>query len=196
MIPEASDWIFRFPIDKLYADKAAGCYKALGFAPGWGREGGPGAWAAKLPFVNGYVKLLVMCAGIGSPGTLREVIRGYTGDRDAPQVFNDGSNVDISWKSAFNLAGGKGFQRPFELATFRLTNMIAILRDWEVTAGSLPLPPPLSLVIFCLPDPSFPATFLKEPRKGDFLPRVFPVRCNPFAPACPLALGLCLLSTS
>eukprot|EP00192_Tetraselmis_astigmatica_P005362 CAMPEP_0117674522 /NCGR_PEP_ID=MMETSP0804-20121206/15089_1 /TAXON_ID=1074897 /ORGANISM="Tetraselmis astigmatica, Strain CCMP880" /LENGTH=529 /DNA_ID=CAMNT_0005483409 /DNA_START=75 /DNA_END=1664 /DNA_ORIENTATION=- len=123
-----------FPVGCLYADETAACCKALGFAPGWGREGGPGAWAAKLPLMNGYVKLIVMCTGIGSPGTLKEVIRGYTGDRDALQVFNDNSNVDLPWKAAFNLAGGKGFQRPFELATFRLSNMIAILKDWGTLA--------------------------------------------------------------
>jgi hypothetical protein len=30
-----------------------------------------------------------MCAGIASPGTLREVLRGYTGDRRAPQLIGD-----------------------------------------------------------------------------------------------------------
>ena len=79
------------------------------------------------------------CHCIGSPVLTHphphwQVIRGYTGDKDAPQVFNDGSNVDLPWKAAFNLAGGKGFQRPFELATFRLNNMIAILNDWKVLA--------------------------------------------------------------
>ncbi len=60
------------------------------------------------------------------------------GDKDAPQVFNDGSNVNLPWKVAFNLAGGKGFQRPFELATFRLNNMITILKNWEVLAPKDP----------------------------------------------------------
>ena len=64
----------KFPVDRLYADDSAAACDALGFAPGWGREGGPGAWVAKIPFANGYVKLLVMCAGIGSPGTLKEVL--------------------------------------------------------------------------------------------------------------------------
>lgn len=123
-----------FPIERLYADETAAAVSALGCAPGWGREGGPGAWAANLPFVNGFVKLIVMCAGIGSPGTLKEVIRGYTGDRDADQVFNTGSNVDLPWKDLFKLSGGGGFQRPFELATLRLNNMIDILGDWEALA--------------------------------------------------------------
>ena len=28
-----------------------------------------------------------MCAGVGSPGTLPEVFRGYLGDKAAPEVF-------------------------------------------------------------------------------------------------------------
>jgi hypothetical protein len=34
-----------------------------------------------------YLKLVIMCAGIGSPGTLPEVFRGYLGDKNAPEVF-------------------------------------------------------------------------------------------------------------
>ena len=34
-----------------------------------------------------YMKLVIMCAGIGSPGTLPEVFRGYLGDKGAPEVF-------------------------------------------------------------------------------------------------------------
>ena len=126
-----------FPVDRLYADERAEAVAALGCAPGWGREGGPGAWAAKLPFVNGYVKLLVMCAGVGSPGTLKEVIGGYFGSKDEPQVFNTGSNVDLEWKNLFDITG-KGFRRPFELATLRLNNMIDILGDWEALAPADP----------------------------------------------------------
>jgi hypothetical protein len=36
---------------------------------------------------------MLMCAGIGSPGTLVEVFRGYKGDRQAPQLI---ANEDIS----------------------------------------------------------------------------------------------------
>ncbi len=70
--------------------------------------------------------LLLMCAGIGSPGTLAEVLRGYTGDRSAPQ----------------RLAGppfdrlGEGYQRPFELATVRLRNMQEVLGHWRTYVPS------------------------------------------------------------
>jgi hypothetical protein len=38
---------------------------------------------------NAWVNLMLMCAGIKSPGTLTEVFRGYRGDRQAPQLFGD-----------------------------------------------------------------------------------------------------------
>jgi AhpC/TSA antioxidant enzyme len=65
--------------------------------------------------------LLLMCAGIGSPGTLAEVLRGYTGDRSAPQRLR-GAPFDQL---------GEGYLRPFELATVRLRNMQEVLRHWR-----------------------------------------------------------------
>lgn len=35
------------------------------------------------------VMLLAMCAGIGAPGTLREILRGYFGEKKAPERFRD-----------------------------------------------------------------------------------------------------------
>ena len=75
----------------------------------------------RLP-LGPWPSLLLMCAGIGSPGTLREVLRGYSGDRQAPQ------RLQAPW---FALAGGTGFQRPFELASVRLANMIEVLGKWR-----------------------------------------------------------------
>jgi hypothetical protein len=79
---------------------------------------------------------MLMCAGIGSPGTIAEVLRGYRGDKKAPQLI--GSNEVVKAKllpplkgSVFNLAGGQGFQRPFELATLRLRNMVEVLGHWK-----------------------------------------------------------------
>lgn len=77
-----------------------------------------------------------MCAGIGSPGTLAEVFRGYTGDKQAPQLIEDeeviqGTPLPPIKGSFFNLAGGKGWQRPFELATLRLRNMTEVLSNWH-----------------------------------------------------------------
>lgn len=58
-----------FPKENLYADPSGECYTALGYEKGL---------APDVP-ASPYVKLLLMCAGIGSPGTLKEVFRGYTG---------------------------------------------------------------------------------------------------------------------
>jgi hypothetical protein len=83
-----------------------------------------------------WLNLLLMCAGFGSPGTLAEVIRGYTGDRSAPQRLADDETIQAGplppiQGSFFARAGGRGFQRPFELATVRLRNMGEVLGHWR-----------------------------------------------------------------
>jgi hypothetical protein len=85
---------------------------------------------------NAWLNLLLMCAGIGSPGTLAEVFRGYRGDRQAPQLIGDDEVVKAAplppiSGEFFKHAGGKGFQRPFELATLRLRNMTEVLSHWK-----------------------------------------------------------------
>ena len=85
---------------------------------------------------NAWVNLMLMCAGIGSPGTLAEVFRGYKGDRSAPQLIASEEIVRAKplppiQGSFFNLAGGSGFQRPFELATLRLRNMAEVIGNWH-----------------------------------------------------------------
>jgi hypothetical protein len=77
-----------------------------------------------------------MSAGIGSPGTFAEVFRGYRGDRNAPQLIAPDEVVKAAplpgiKGSFFDLAGGSGFQRPFELATLRLRNMAESLSKWQ-----------------------------------------------------------------
>jgi hypothetical protein len=99
-----------FPRQMLQVDAEPALHRALGLYEGLQTPGGP--WPG----------LLLMCAGIGSPGTLAEVFRGYRGDRTAPQRINS---------PLFRLAGGEGFQRPFELATVRLRNMNEVLGNWR-----------------------------------------------------------------
>ncbi|MFM7360411.1 MAG: peroxiredoxin-like family protein [Cyanobium sp.] len=98
-----------FPRQRLQVDAEPLLHRALGLYEGLAVPGGP--WAS----------LLLMCAGLGSPGTLAEVLRGYTGDRSAPPRLAT---------PLFDLAG-KGFQRPFELATVRLANMREVLGAWR-----------------------------------------------------------------
>ena len=112
-----------FPSDLLQIEPDDQLHQALGLSAGLQAPGGP------------WPSLLLMCAGIGSPGTLMEVLRGYTGDRSAPQRFGDDEVVTTgvlpSFPAAlFRRAGGAGFQRPFELATVRLRNMNEVLRHW------------------------------------------------------------------
>ncbi len=120
-----------FPPEHLYIDPTASLHKELGLYEGLN---------ASLPGFssqqNGYLNLLLMCAGIGSPGTLKEVFRGYRGDKSAPQLIADDEVVKATPLPAlkgevFKRAGGKGFQRPFELATLRLRNMAEVLGNWK-----------------------------------------------------------------
>ena len=99
------------------------------------------------------INLLFMCAGINSRGTIKEVLRGYFGDKNAISLFSHDEDINIG---PFSLLKGKMFDifsknnnlRPFELATRRLMNMIEILSNWNTY----------------VPDPSFltqrGATFL------------------------------------
>ena len=82
-----------FPKERLSADPEARLHRDLGLYGG--AEGFGGPWG----------NLLAMCAGIGSPGTLREVLRGYHG-------------------------GGRYL--PFWIASIRLRNMIEVLSHWGI----------------------------------------------------------------
>jgi hypothetical protein len=121
----------KFPTEWLFIDREAKLHTQLGLYPGL---------SLKLPKFsaaqNAWVNLILMCAGIGSPGTLREVFRGYKGDRNAPQLIDDGEVIRAKPLppidgAFFKLAGGSGFQRPFELATLRLRNMAEVIGNWQ-----------------------------------------------------------------
>lgn len=120
-----------FPADCLFIDPTAELHQTLNLYRGL---------SVKLPGLspaqNAVFNLLLMCAGVGSPGTLTEVLRGYRGDRQAPQLIADEETVKAFplppiKGSVFQWAGGKGFQRPFELATLRLRNMAEVLSRWK-----------------------------------------------------------------
>ena len=121
----------KFPQESLFIDPEAEINRKLELYQGL-------SW--KIPLFstaqNAWLNLILMCAGIGSPGTLAEVFRGYKGDRQAPQLINDEEVIRATplppiKGSFFKLAGGKGFQRPFELATLRLRNMTEVLSHWQ-----------------------------------------------------------------
>jgi hypothetical protein len=121
----------RFPQEWLFVDPQADIHANLGLYRGLN---------INFPLLStsqkAWLNLMLMCAGIGSPGTLREVFRGYTGDKKAPQLIGDREVVGDTplppiKGSFFKLAGGNGFQRPFELATLRLRNMTEVLSNWN-----------------------------------------------------------------
>ena len=118
-----------FPLERLVVTQEPTLHRALGLYEGLTLMGGP------------WPNLLLMCAGVGSPGTLAEVLRGYTGDRQAAQLIADDETVQAGplppiQGSFFSLAGGKGFQRPFELATLRLRNMAEVMANWRTYVPS------------------------------------------------------------
>ena len=85
--------------------------------------------------LGGWINMLLMLSGINSFKTIKEVIRGYTGDRKAKQIYSEFDKIDVlkflkfsgnSFKKVF----GDGYLRPFELATFRLNNMNEIIQNW------------------------------------------------------------------
>ena len=83
------------------------------------------------------INLLIMCAGINSRGTIREVLRGYFGDKDAKSLFDFDDDINIGslflFKGKmFDVFSKKQNLRPFELATRRLMNMIEILSNWNI----------------------------------------------------------------
>ena len=86
--------------------------------------------------LGGWINMLLMLSGINSFKSIREVIRGYTGDRQAKQIYSESDKIDVlqflkfsgnSFKQVF----GDGYLRPFELATFRLNNMNEIIQNWS-----------------------------------------------------------------
>jgi hypothetical protein len=120
-----------FPAEQLWLDPTAELHQILGLYSGLTLKV-PGF----NPGQNAWLNLLLMCAGIGSPGTLTEVFRGYRGDRTAPQLIADDQMIQATPLPGlkgefFRFAGGKGFQRPFELATLRLKNMSESLGHWR-----------------------------------------------------------------
>jgi hypothetical protein len=120
-----------FPPAHLFVDETAALHRQLGLYAGLTLKP-PGLRPGQAAWLN----LMLMCAGLGSPGTLREVLRGYTGDRRAPQLIGDDEVVKAGplpplTGKAFDIVGGDGFQRPVELATLRLRNMTEVLSHWR-----------------------------------------------------------------
>ena len=86
--------------------------------------------------LGGWMNMLIMLSGINSLKTIKEVIRGYTGDRHSKQIYSDKDQINlfnlIKFSGIFfKYTFGDGYLRPFELATYRLHNMIEIIKNWN-----------------------------------------------------------------
>ena len=82
------------------------------------------------------VNLLIMCTGFSSRGTIKEVLRGYLGDKNAKSLFRSVEEIKIGsvffFKGKmFEVFSKKDILRPLELATRRLINMVEILSNWN-----------------------------------------------------------------
>tara|TARA_B100000965_G_scaffold176585_1_gene147289 strand:- start:131 stop:856 length:726 start_codon:yes stop_codon:yes gene_type:complete len=112
-------------IKNVFAVKNADLHKKLNLNVGF---------ISPMPAI---VNLLIMCTGINSKGTIKEVLRGYWGDKNAKSLFASDEDINIG---SFFLMKGKMFEifskrknlRPFELATRRLLNMIEIISNWNI----------------------------------------------------------------
>ena len=93
-----------------------------------------------------WLNYLAMCAGLGAPGTLAEIARGYFGDATAPERFAADAVVTAGPVTIGPGVGPvklgpleytqwwedeAGYQRPVELATVRLRNMVEVLSRWD-----------------------------------------------------------------
>ena len=86
--------------------------------------------------LGGWVNMLLMLSGINSFKTIKEVIRGYLGDRKAKQIYSEFDEIEVLkflkfTGNSFTQVFGDGYLRPFELATFRLNNMNEIIQNWS-----------------------------------------------------------------
>ena len=86
--------------------------------------------------LGGWINMLLMLSGLNSFKTINEVIRGYTGDRKAMQIYSEFDKIEVLKflnfsGNSFTQVFGDGYLRPFELATFRLNNMNEIIQNWS-----------------------------------------------------------------
>ena len=158
------------PLDKIRVDPTASLHAALGLhqgpnwdIPNWVPE--PlltwlceytGAAAEdttishdeKMAVARAWLNYMAMCAGIAAPDTLPEILRGYIGDKSAPERFASNEVVTVGNKNKIVIQGTtnvklgpieyeslwkneKGYQRPAELATVRLRGMVEVLTNFD-----------------------------------------------------------------
>lgn len=152
------------PLKFLMVDPSANLHEALGChrGPNWDIPSFVPDWALRLfaenigiakdediRFAKGaaraWLNYMAMCAGISAPGTLCEILRGYVGDKSAPERLSkqetdstgpvsitgtrDVKIGPISYQNAWK--DDVGYQRPVELATVRLRSMVEVLSNFD-----------------------------------------------------------------
>lgn len=100
----------------LDQEQAGVAMAAFGIDPGLQLPTGP--WENRV----------LIDTGISPPGTLKQVLRRYTGNRNSRQQITDDELIQAPllphlWVGLFRRAGGTGFESPFDVATIRLSNM-------------------------------------------------------------------------
>tara|TARA_Y100001968_G_scaffold316892_1_gene345271 strand:- start:1285 stop:2010 length:726 start_codon:yes stop_codon:yes gene_type:complete len=111
-------------INKVFSVENADLHKRLALNAGF---------VSPLPSI---INLFIMCVGINSRGTIKEVLRGYFGDKNSKSLFGFDEDIKIGpfllFKgNMFDIFAKNEILRPFELATRRLMNMIEIISNWN-----------------------------------------------------------------
>ena len=60
--------------------------------------------------LGGWINMLLMLSGINSFKTIKEVIRGYTGDQKAKQIYSESDKIDVLQFLKFS---GNSFKKVF-----------------------------------------------------------------------------------
>lgn len=151
------------PLENLRVDPKGGVHAALDLhrGPDWDvPDWIPEPWVEwfakeicrndneKIPaqeVARSWLNYMAMCAGIAAPGTLAEILRGYLGDKAAPEMLTPDDTLRVGpltikgttdvkigpiayqnmWKNE------EGYLRPVELATVRLKSMVEVLTKFE-----------------------------------------------------------------
>ena len=111
-----------FPVEFVKYDKDASLHQKIGCSSGLNMR------------INPLANLILMCAGVKSPGTLKEVIRGYIGDKQSDQIYQSKDQIKLGilpkFKgSLFENAGGTGFGLSAFLAMDAATAMVTFGLD-------------------------------------------------------------------
>eukprot|EP00536_Pseudo-nitzschia_multiseries_P015059 jgi/Psemu1/246564/estExt_Genewise1.C_8140009 len=120
---------------------------------------GPNWDVPSFAIFRSWLNYMAMCAGISSPDTLPEILRGYIGDRKSPERLRSDETVTVGGTTSTDngedpsdpfiaITGTtdvklgpfqyqqawkdeSGYQRPLELATVRLRIMVEVLSNFN-----------------------------------------------------------------